>query len=140
MSDDVYAVVWDLREIDDNYPPDTPRVARIFWAKNGHAARLIGYHHPKIDRVRLSAGTASPPLELLMNRAKSWTNGDTFQVARKHKSGIAEHAEYDFAGEFKFKIVWLRPLQICYASRLKRESELPIGVEVVLIHTKAKSG
>lgn len=139
LADYVYAVVWDLNHIADGYPPETPRVARVFWAKNWQAAKLIGYHHPKIDRARLSAGTEIPPLALLSNRAPSWANGDTYRAARRDKPGIAESAEYDHNGAFKFKVVWLRPLQIYYPSRLKREVELPIGVEVVLIHSKSKS-
>jgi hypothetical protein len=139
LADDVYSVVWNLSHIADGNPPETPRVARVFWAKNWQAAKLIGYHHPRIDRARLSAGTGNPPLELLDNRAPSWANRDTYRAARRDKWGIAESAEYDHNGAFKFKTVWLRPLQIYYASRLKRAEELPIGVEVVLIHSKTKS-
>jgi hypothetical protein len=139
LADDVYAVVWDLRYIEDGYPPDTPRVARIFWAKNWQAAKLIGYHHPTIDRARLATGTAIPPPELLEGRAASWSNGDTFRAARKMRTVIAERATYDYKGDFMYKVVGLRALQIYYPSRLKREAELPIGVEVLLIHTKTKS-
>jgi hypothetical protein len=138
LADDVYAVVWDLRQIEDGYPPDTPRVARIFWAKNWQAAKLIGYHHPRIDRARLTVGIASPPPELLQNRAPSWANGDTYRAARKNKSVLAEVATYDYKGDFMYKVVGLRLLKIYYPSRLKREAELPIGVEVLLIHDKTK--
>lgn len=71
MAEDVYAVVWEMQQIADGYPSDTARVARVFWAKNWQAARLIGYHHPKIDRARMNAGSGNPPLHHQLSHSKS---------------------------------------------------------------------
>jgi hypothetical protein len=115
---------------------------QLFWARNDDAAIVVAHLHRKlgpdgvyrcrkINRRRLQAGEAVPPCELLRGLAASWTNEDTYRASRKLKVLVSEYATYDASGQFLYKSVSIPRLQVMYASRLKKDAELPMAVEIL---------
>jgi len=127
-----YASVRRRGDVKDEHPRNCLRVANVFWTRNEYVARVVTDLQRTINRRRLEVGKAVPPTELLRGMATGWTNAETYLAARKHRSAIPERATYDGTGQYQYKTVSIPPLEVIYSSRLKKDTELPIAVEILL--------
>ena len=119
------------RLLSDGVPKETIRACMILWAANISAAVLASRCEDSTDKTE-SKDNQLPPVEHFMPTSTGWTYRE---ILKAGGGKVLESAVYGPNGEFQFNKLRLNNAHLCYPSRRRKDTELPIAISLVGIST-----